>query len=156
MRKLSWLERGDTRAMADLNATGNSFGKRDGDPLPQPGVGSDAGLAPSARGPVLLCLSRALFPGSIAEQDIGLAVGRSTLGFSTCLLVAGQEHILLGGLGGAVGEFLPRPQPRTPGRIEVRDVYAESASNDDLLEKYGVTAWRAAETAWLHLAKWLG
>jgi transketolase len=33
-------------------------------------------------------------------------------------------------------------------------VYAESAPNDDLLEKYGVTARHVAAAARSHLAKW--
>ncbi len=72
----------------------------------------------------------------------------------TGLVVTAEEHSILGGLGGAVAEVLSEHRPTPLARVGVRDVYAESASNDDLLEKYGVTARHVAEAARVHLSKW--
>jgi transketolase len=72
----------------------------------------------------------------------------------TGLVVTAEEHSILGGLGGAVAEVLSEHRPTPLARIGVRDVYAESAPNDDLLEKYGVTARHVTEAARSLLAKW--
>jgi transketolase len=72
----------------------------------------------------------------------------------TGLVVTAEEHSILGGLGGAVAEALSEHRPTPLARVGVRDVYAESAPNDDLLEKYGLTARHVAEAARVHLAKW--
>jgi transketolase len=72
----------------------------------------------------------------------------------TGLIVTAEEHSILGGLGGAVAEVLSEHRPTPLLRVGVRDVYAESAPNDDLLEKYAVTARHVAEAARSHLAKW--
>jgi transketolase len=72
----------------------------------------------------------------------------------TGLVVTAEEHSILGGLGGAVAEVLSEHRPTHLARVGVRDVYAESAPNDDLLEKYGVTARHVAQAARSHLAKW--
>jgi transketolase len=70
------------------------------------------------------------------------------------LVVTAEEHSILGGLGGAVAEVLSEHRPTPLVRVGVHDVYAESAPNDALLEKYGVTARHVAEAARSHLAKW--
>ncbi len=72
----------------------------------------------------------------------------------TGLVVTAEEHSILGGLGGAVAEVLSEHRPTPMRRVGVRDVYAESAPNDDLLEKYGLTARHVAQAARSHLAKW--
>jgi transketolase len=72
----------------------------------------------------------------------------------TGLVVTAEEHSILGGLGGAVAEVLSEHRPTPMARVGVRDVYAESAPNDALLEKYGVTARHVAQAARSHLAKW--
>lgn len=72
----------------------------------------------------------------------------------TGLVVTAEEHSILGGLGGAVAEVLCEHRPTPLVRVGVHDVYAESAPNDALLEKYGVTARHVAEAARSHLAKW--
>jgi transketolase len=72
----------------------------------------------------------------------------------TGLVVTAEEHSILGGLGGAVAEILSEHRPTPMARVGVRDVYAESAPNDALLEKYGVTARHVAQAARGHLAKW--
>jgi transketolase len=72
----------------------------------------------------------------------------------TGLVVTAEEHSILGGLGGAVAEVLSEHRPTPLARVGVRDVYAESAPNDALLEKYGVTARHVAQAARSLLAKW--
>ncbi|HMK91978.1 MAG TPA: transketolase C-terminal domain-containing protein [Thermoleophilia bacterium] len=65
----------------------------------------------------------------------------------TGLVVTCEEHNILGGLGGAVAEVLGEQRPTPMKRVGVADVYSESAPNDDLLEKYGLTAAHIAEAA---------
>jgi len=55
-------------------------------------------------------------------------------------VVTVEDHSIIGGLGGAVSEVLSERRPTLVHRIGVRDVYAESATNDELLEKYGLSA----------------
>ena len=72
----------------------------------------------------------------------------------TGLVITAEEHSILGGLGGAVAEILSEHRPTPMRRVGVQDVNAESAPNDDLLKKYGLTARHVADAARAHLAKW--
>jgi transketolase len=65
----------------------------------------------------------------------------------TGLVVTCEEHNVLGGLGGAVAEALAEHRPTPVKRVGVADVWSESAPNDDLLEKYGLTAGHIARAA---------
>jgi transketolase len=65
----------------------------------------------------------------------------------TGLVVTAEEHNILGGLGGAVAEVLGEHRPTQMKRVGVADVYSESAPNDDLLQKYGLTASHIAQAA---------
>ena len=56
------------------------------------------------------------------------------------LIVTAEDHSVIGGLGGAVAECLGEHRPTRMRRIGIRDVFGESAPNDALLEKYGLTA----------------
>jgi transketolase len=56
-----------------------------------------------------------------------------------------EEHTVIGGLGGAVAETLSEHRPTPLRRIGLPDVFGESASNDDLLEIYGLSADRVAD-----------
>jgi transketolase len=56
-----------------------------------------------------------------------------------CILTC-EEHSVLGGLGGAVAELLAARYPTRVERLGLQDVDGESAPNDALLEKYGLTA----------------
>jgi transketolase len=66
------------------------------------------------------------------------------------LVVTVEEHTVHGGLGGLVAETLttagaaPRPIPRIE-RLGLNDTWGESAGNDFLLEKHGLSAARIAE-----------
>jgi transketolase len=56
-----------------------------------------------------------------------------------------EEHTVIGGLGGAVAETLSEHRPTPLRRIGLPDVFGESASNDDLLQTYGLSADRVAD-----------
>jgi transketolase len=62
------------------------------------------------------------------------------------LVVTVEEHSVLGGLGGLVAEVLTLagPSPQVI-RIGLDDVWGESAGNDFLLEKHGLSASRIAD-----------
>ncbi|MCD8222490.1 MAG: transketolase family protein [Clostridiales bacterium] len=51
-------------------------------------------------------------------------------------IVTVEEHSMIGGLGGAVCEFLCEHEPTPVKRIGMRDVFGESGSAADLLKKY--------------------
>ena len=63
----------------------------------------------------------------------------------TRLVVTVEEGTVIGGLGGAVTETLSEHLPTKVKRLGLQDVYGESASNDELLELYGLSATRVAE-----------
>jgi transketolase len=63
----------------------------------------------------------------------------------TGLVVTVEEHSIIGGLGGAVAETLGEHRPTRMRRIGLRDVFGESASNADLLDRFGLSAERVAE-----------
>ena len=65
----------------------------------------------------------------------------------TGLVVTAEEHNIIGGLGGAVAEALGEYRPTLMKRVGVADVYSESAPNDDLLQKYGLTPGHIAQAA---------
>jgi transketolase len=66
---------------------------------------------------------------------------------TTGLVVTAEEHNIIGGLAGAVAEVLGEQRPTPMRRVGVADVYSESAPNDDLLQKYGLTAGHIAQAA---------
>ena len=63
----------------------------------------------------------------------------------TRMVVTVEEGTVIGGLGGAVTETLSEHCPTFVKRIGLQDVYGESASNDELLELYGLSAARVAD-----------
>ena len=65
----------------------------------------------------------------------------------TGAIVTAEDHSIIGGLGGAVAETLGELRPTPLRRVGWRDVYGESAPNDALLEKYGLTPRHVAEAA---------
>ena len=56
-----------------------------------------------------------------------------------------EEHTVIGGLGGAVAETLSEHRPTRLTRLGLQDIYTMSASNEDLLDAYGLSAVRVAE-----------
>lgn len=68
-------------------------------------------------------------------------------------VVTAEDHSILGGLGGAVAEVLAEHCPVWMARVGLQDVYPESAPNDELLEKYGLTPRHVAQAAKALLAR---
>jgi transketolase len=65
----------------------------------------------------------------------------------TRAVVTAEDHSVVGGLGGAVCEVLAESRPTRVVRVGIRDMFGESAPNDALLEKYGLTAEHVAQAA---------
>ncbi|MCC6314122.1 MAG: transketolase family protein [Thermomicrobiales bacterium] len=65
----------------------------------------------------------------------------------TGAIVTAEDHSIIGGLGGAIAETLAERRPTLMRRVGWQDVYGESAPNDTLLEKYGLTPRHIAEAA---------
>jgi transketolase len=65
----------------------------------------------------------------------------------TGAVVTVEDHSIIGGLGAAVAETLSERQPTLMRRVGICDCYAESAPNEDLLVKYGLTPENIAATA---------
>lgn len=65
----------------------------------------------------------------------------------TGAIVTAEDHNVIGGLGSAVAETLAERLPTRMRRIGWQDVFGESAPNEALLEKYGLTPRHVAEAA---------
>ena len=63
----------------------------------------------------------------------------------TGAVVTAEEHSIIGGLGAAVAESLGENFPVPLERIGIKDVFGESGSPEELLEKYGLTPVNIAE-----------
>jgi len=62
-------------------------------------------------------------------------------------VVSAEDHTIIGGLGSAVAETLAENHPTPMRRIGWQDVFGESAPNQPLLEKYGLTPGHIAGAA---------
>lgn len=56
------------------------------------------------------------------------------------LIVTAEEHSIVGGLGGAVSEFLSENHPAHTRRIGLRDAFGCSGKPEELMKHYGLTA----------------
>ena len=56
----------------------------------------------------------------------------------TGAVVTVEEHSVLGGLGGAVAEFLAKHKPVPMEFVGMQDTFGESGKANDLIEKYGM------------------
>ena len=65
----------------------------------------------------------------------------------TGAIVTAEDHSIIGGLGGAVAEFLAENYPVPLERVGVKDKFGESGSPAELYKKYGLTAENIAESA---------
>ncbi|MGI6662807.1 MAG: transketolase family protein [Bacillota bacterium] len=74
------------------------------------------------------------------DADLCLALARQSR-----LIVAAEEHSVIGGLGGAVCECLAENHPARVLRIGVNDRFGESGSARELLAAYGLTGSSIAE-----------
>jgi transketolase len=57
---------------------------------------------------------------------------------TTKLVITVEDHQIIGGLGSAVAETLSENCPVRLKRMGIADVFTESGSHDDLLDKYGL------------------
>lgn len=69
------------------------------------------------------------------------------------VLVTVEEHSVFGGLGGLIAEITSSHAPRHLVRIGMEDVWGESAPNDFLLERHGLSAARVADRVLAELAE---
>jgi transketolase len=60
-------------------------------------------------------------------------------------VVTVEEHTVIGGLGGAVAETLSEHRPTRVDRIGLQDHYTESATDEELLDMYCLSAERVAQ-----------
>lgn len=71
-------------------------------------------------------------------------------------IVTAEEHSIIGGLGGAVSEFLSSVKPRPILRIGVRDTFGTSGSSKELMKYFGLTSEEIVrqilESPWIGLA----
>jgi transketolase len=81
---------------------------------------------------------------TLKPLDVDAIVG---LAERTGAIVTAEDHSIIGGLGGAVAETLSEHHPTRMRRVGWQDTYGESAPNDALLEKYGLTARHVAAAA---------
>lgn len=58
----------------------------------------------------------------------------------TGAIVTVEEHMIAGGLGGAVAEVVVANHPAPMEFIGIKDKFGESGKAQELLEKYGLTA----------------
>jgi len=58
----------------------------------------------------------------------------------TGAMVTAEEHSIIGGLGGAVAEYLSRTYPTPLVPVGVNDRFGQSGSPDELLKYYGLTS----------------
>jgi len=55
-------------------------------------------------------------------------------------IVTVENHNIIGGLGSAVAEVISEKFPVKLKRIGVRDVFGKSSTNEEMKEKFGLTA----------------
>jgi transketolase len=72
---------------------------------------------------------------AVAIAEAAAATGR---------VISIEEHTTLGGLGGAAAEALGEHHPVPLHRIGLPDAFGESGPDDELLDKYGLSAARVA------------
>ena len=58
----------------------------------------------------------------------------------TNAIVTAEEHSIIGGLGSAVSEVVSDEYPVIVKKVGIKDVFGESGTPKDLLQKYGLTA----------------
>jgi transketolase len=61
------------------------------------------------------------------------------------IVITVEEHTVFGGLGGLIAEILGERLPRRVVRLGIEDRWGESASNDYLLDRFGLSAVRVSE-----------
>jgi transketolase len=79
---------------------------------------------------------------TIKPLDVGGLVAAAE---KTGRVVTVEEHTVIGGLGGAVAETLSEYRPTRVDRIGIQDHYTESATDEELLDMYCLSAERVAQ-----------
>jgi len=79
-----------------------------------------------------------------------------TVARATGFVVTVEEQSILGGLGGAVAEVLSEQHPVPVRRLGLQDCFGESGPNDQLLDKYRLSATRVAEAVEVMLSQRCG
>ena len=69
------------------------------------------------------------------DTAVLLKAAKETKGIVTC-----EDHSIIGGLGGAVAEFLSEHYPTKVVRVGVNDMFTESGTATELYKKYGLDA----------------
>ena len=64
----------------------------------------------------------------------------------TKAIVTAEEHSIVGGLGSAVSEVVSEECPVLVKKVGVKDVFGESGTPAELLEKHGLTAKHIVES----------
>ncbi|MGH2465861.1 MAG: transketolase family protein [Candidatus Limnocylindrales bacterium] len=75
---------------------------------------------------------------------------------ATGRIVSAEEHAIIGGLGAAVAEAVGESGGVPQLRLGIQDRWGESASNDDLLERHGLSVARLVESIGAFVAKTQG
>lgn len=65
----------------------------------------------------------------------------------TRAIVVAEEHLIWGGLGSAVSQFLSQNHPISMEFVGIRDEYAESGKSDELFVKFGLTSKEIVQAA---------
>jgi transketolase len=79
---------------------------------------------------------RVINMGTIKPLDKEIVLKASK---ETKVIFTAEEHSIIGGLGGAVAEYLSEVNPSKVVRIGVEDRFGQSGKGAELLEKYGLT-----------------
>jgi transketolase len=74
----------------------------------------------------------------------------------TKAVVTAEEHNIIGGMGSAIAEVLGEKQPTPMVRVGIKDLFGESGSPQELLEKYGLTKGDLVKAVHEVIAKKLG
>lgn len=75
------------------------------------------------------------------DEEVIIKAAKETKGIVTV-----EEHSIIGGLGDRVSSVVCDNHPTIVKKIGVKDVFGESGSPDDLMEKYGLTVENIKET----------
>ena len=62
-------------------------------------------------------------------------------------IITAEDHSVIGGLGGAVAEYIVGTNPVPMEQIGVKDRFGESASSEEMLEMMGLKSHHISEAA---------
>lgn len=76
------------------------------------------------------------------DHELLLAEAKATGAF-----VVAEEHLIFGGLGSVVSQFVSQNRPIPVQFVGLNDTYAESGKPEELFQKYGLTSQKIAQAA---------